>query len=119
MRKLALILGCGLGILALASLELNEFWAQEKKVDLLVERRTTKLEVMAALGTNFIYYSKGQASWKDLDWVLAREPPNRMVAVRQRVPKCTSVMLYSTADVMTWIFLDSDERVVDRVVGAQ
>ena len=84
-----------------------------------MQHRAPKKEIVDSLGTNYLMYSKGATTWDDLTNVLAREPTNRLVAVRIRVPKWPKVMLYSTPDVMTWVFLDEGERAVDFVVGAQ
>ena len=98
---------------------INDFKRQEDKIRPLVARKATKSEVVVALGTTFLLYSKGQSSWEVLNQVLLREGPNRMVAVRQRLPSSSSVMLYSTPEMMTWVFLDANEKIVDFVVGAQ
>ena len=106
---LCVIAGCGL----------NEFGIQVQKLRPLMERRAAKEELVSLLGADFIMYSKGQTNWESLTWYLGHEPTNRLVAVRQGAAKWPNVMLYSTPDMMTWVFLDKDEKVVDFVVGAQ
>jgi len=97
----------------------NEFRRQEEKLKPMVQRRASKQEVIALLGSEFVYSSKGQTNWAPLAQFLSTEPNNRLVAVRERVAQWPNVMFYSTPEMMTWIFLDKDERVVDFVVGAQ
>jgi len=101
--------GCGL----------NEFKHQEKRLKPLVERRATTNELVKMLGTNFIIYSKRNSSWGALTNVLDREPASRLAAVRVGAARWPEVLLYSTPEMMTWVFLDEDGRVVDFVVGAQ
>jgi hypothetical protein len=108
----------GLILYALVGCGLNEFKRQEQKLLPLVERRASKEELISLLGADFLMYSKGQPSWDALTQFLAREP-NRNVAVRNGAAKWPNVMLYSTPDMMTWVFLDQDEKVVDLVIGAQ
>lgn len=108
-----------LSLYAVAGCGINEFRDQEQKLKPLVQQRASKEEVVNLLGQNFIMHSKGQTNWESLTWYLGREPTNRLVAVRQRVAKWPNVMFYSTPDMMTWVFLDKDEKVVDFVVGAQ
>ena len=103
---------------ALVGCGLNEFKRQEQKLLPLVERRASKEELISLLGGDFLMYSKGQPSWDVLPQFLARDP-NRNVAVRNRAAKWPTVLLYSTPDMMTWVFLDQDERLVDLVIGAQ
>ena len=119
MKKPPLILGSSLTLLIFISCGINDFKRLEDKIRPLVARKATKSEVVVALGTTFLLYSKGQSSWEVLNQVLLREGPNRMVAVRQRLPSSSSVMLYSTPEMMTWVFLDANEKIVDFVVGAQ
>ncbi len=101
------------------SCNLNEFKKQEEKLKPLVQQRASKAELINLLGGDFILYSKGQTNWQNLTQYLAREPRNRLVAVRERAAKWPIAMLYSTPDMVTWVFLDEDEKVVDFVVGAQ
>jgi hypothetical protein len=103
----------------IASCGLDEFRKQEERVQPLIVQRASKAEVVTLLGSNFIYYSKGSGSWGELSKVLDREGPARMGAVRERVQRWPNIMLYSTPDMMTWVFLDGDEKAADLVVGAQ
>jgi hypothetical protein len=106
---LSQVVGCGL----------NEFREQEQRLDLLVAGQAQKADVIAVLGTNFSYSVKGQTNWIPFEQFLAREPANRLVAVRDRATRWPRVMYYSTPSMMTWIFLDENDRVTDFVVGAQ
>ncbi len=107
------------GVFVLAGCGLKKFKQQEDKLRPLVQRRATSQEVIALLGFEFLYSSKGQTNWASLAQFLSREPTNRLMAVRERVVRWPNVMFYSTPEMMTWVFLDEDSKVVDFVVGAQ
>ena len=118
-RATRLILFLTLLLCGSAACNLNEFRVQEQKLKPLVEKRAERAEVVALLGDNYIMYSEGRTNWEHLTMFLAREPTNRLVAVRKKVAEWPNLMLYSTPEMMTWIFLDRNDRVVDFVVGAQ
>jgi len=101
------------------ALNLTEFGNQEEKIKPMVQRHASKEDVIAVLGTNFVLYSKGQTNWENLDSYLRREPPTAHVALRERAAKWPHVLFYTTPDMMTRVFLDKDEKIVDFVVGAQ
>jgi hypothetical protein len=103
------VAGCGL----------NEFREQEERLSALVDRGATKQDLVTTLGSNYLAYSVGETNWHDLVRFLQNEPTNRLVAVRKAVVKWPNVMLYSTPDMMTWVFLDTNHVIVDFVVGAQ
>jgi hypothetical protein len=106
---IALLLGFSSGC------ELNEFVNQEKRLQPLVDRSATTNELFSLLGTNYIRYSKSDASWPALTNVLAQQA----TAVQTGAAKWPEVLVYSTPDMMTWVFLNEERRVVDFVVGAQ
>jgi len=106
-------------LLVVAGCGLNEFREQENRLKPLVQRRAPKEEVIALLGTTFVDYSRDHTNAASLTQFLNNEPTNRLVAVRERVAKWPNVMFYSTPEMMTWVFLDKDGKVVDFVVGAQ
>jgi hypothetical protein len=109
LASLLVISGCGL----------NEFKEQERRLKPLVQSRATKEEVIALLGSTFVDYAKDGTNAASLTQFLKREPTNRLVAVRERVAKWPNVMFYSTPEMMTWVFLDQEGKVVDFVVGTQ
>jgi hypothetical protein len=120
MKQSLFAFGVGLAaLLSLVSCGLDEFKKQEDRIRPLVERKASKIEVATVLGTNFVFYAKGETNWDDLTRILTREPPTRMVAVRQGVAHWPFIMFYSTPDMMTWVFLDEEERAASFVVGAQ
>ena len=106
-----LFVGCGLN--------LNEFKHQEERLKPLVQKRAAKEELISLLGSNFLMYTKDGTNWVHLTNFLIKETPYRLVAVRERVARWPHAMLYSTPEMMTWVFLDKDEKVADYVVGAQ
>jgi hypothetical protein len=106
-------------LLAVAACGLNEFSEQENRLKPLVQRRAGKEDVIALLGSTFVDYSRNHTNAASLVQFLSREPKNRLVAVRERVAKWPNVMYYSTPEMMTWVFLDQEGKVVDFVVGAQ
>jgi hypothetical protein len=103
--------GCGLN--------LNEFRTQKEKLEPLVAQHAPKEGVIALLGTNYVVYSKGDQSWTNLTWYFQRIPTNQWPDVRKGAERWPKVMSWSTPDMMTWVFFDRDDRVVDYVVGAQ
>ncbi len=96
-----------------------EFRDQQQKLKPFVERRAPKSELVSSFGDDFLLYAKGATNWQHLTKFLEDESPHRWVALRELSAKWPTVMLYSTPDMMTWFFLDSDDRVVDFLVGAQ
>lgn len=98
---------------------MQEFREQERSVSLLVNRGASKVEVEKVLGTNYLFYAKGGSSWYHLKNFLEKEGPNRMIAVREKSQHWPNIMLYSTPDVMTWVFLDENGKATDFYVCAQ
>src|SRR5688572_12726281 len=92
-----------LALCGLCGCGLNEFNEQRARLKPLVERQASKQELMSVLGTNFLFYSKGRTNWEHLTKYLAREPANRLVAVREKASRWPNVMLYSTPNIMTWV----------------
>jgi hypothetical protein len=113
-------IGCVVaGLLLQFGCGLREFKNQEAKLRPLVERKATKEEALSLLGSNVVYWSRDQTNWVSLMEYLQREPPNRLTSVREKINKWPKVLFHSTPEMMTWVFLDEKERVVDFVVGAQ
>lgn len=109
-----ILLACGV-----AGCGVKEALDQEKKMKPLAARRASRQEVIQLLGTNYIVYSDRNNNWHLLTNYLAKEPNDRLADVRVRAAKCSTVLLYSTPYVATWVFLDNEERVVDYLVSAQ
>jgi len=101
--------GCGLNVL-------NE---QRARLKPLLDRKVDRQGVIDSLGTRYVDYSLGHTNRGDLMKFLSREPSDRLIGVRERVGKWPHVLLYSTPDMMTWIFFDEQNRIVDYVVTTQ
>ncbi len=101
--------GCGL----------HEFNEQRAKLQPLVDRHAAKQEVVHLLGTNYITYRKTDPNWQTLTNIFAAERKTYYPRVRESLDKWATVLLFSTPDIMTWVFLDEQERIVDIEIGAQ
>jgi len=97
----------------------REWDAQEHKLKAMVKRRATKQEAIAILGPRFVDHSRGGSNAAALASFLAREPKNKLISIREKVAKWPNVLYYSSPDVMTWVFLDGSNRVVDFALSAQ
>ncbi len=108
---LAVVALCAALLVALASLASYPFrreWAeQDRKLDSLRARRASKDTIAAELGTNYWYYEKSAENWKHCQSFLRRSDISR------RIGRAERVMFYTTADVMTWIALDSECRITN------
>lgn len=118
-RRACLSLSLALIFVAVSGCNLNEFDEQRTKLNPLLNKRTAKGEVVQLLGSNFLFYRRGETNWEHLTNYFSREPRNRNVAVRKYAEKWPNVMLYSSSSMMTWVFLDDDDRMSQFVVGAQ
>lgn len=96
--------GCGLG--------LGEWKKQEAIVKGLIEKKATREEAIAALGTKFYDYSVTDTNREAFLRSLQNDP-QRLVEVRDRVKMYPNVLFYSTPDIMTWVFLNESNIVVD------
>ena len=108
---LAVIALCGallVALLSLASYPFRREWAeQDRKLDSLRARRASKDMIAAELGTNYRYYEKSAENWKHLQSFL------RMPDINRRIGTAEPVMYYTTANVMSWIALDSECRITN------
>jgi hypothetical protein len=80
-------------------------------LDALVRQGAKQEEVKKQLGPNMTIYERGTQSWADLQSFLSREPPTKLVPLRQAVEKYPRILYYTTAWRMTWIFLDEQGSV--------
>lgn len=104
---------------SIAACDPGGFGQQKQRLEGLVQARSSKAEAIKLFGTNYSYYVKGGTNWMILENVLQRESPFRYVAVRKGMQRWANAMFYSTPDMMTWLFLDENDQVVEYVVGAQ
>lgn len=95
-----------------------EFRRQAQKLEPLVKRHAPKSDVVVACGTNYVLYSRGDKDWAYLAMFL-RDKPTTWKKVHKAAEVCPNIMFYTTPDMMTWIFLDKDDRIVGFEVGAQ
>ena len=76
----------------------------------LIDRGGTRAEVMKLLGPGYIMYEKNTESWTITveSTSLTRDPEvgRRWKAAVAKYPK---VMYYTTAFIMTWVFLDEND----------
>ena len=97
----------------------NEFRIQEERLKPLVEHRASREELLKVCGTNFLMYAKNQTNWIYISQYMKQESAIGNIKFHQYAEKWPMVMLYSTSDMMTWVFLDQDEKVAAIIVGAQ
>lgn len=114
-RSLAVVLS----LVLLGSCGVNEWRAQEAKLDLLVKTRATREQTIQALGTSFVDYSVRSTNRWGLEAWLQREPTNKWVEIREKVERYPNVLFYSTPWIMTWVFLDEHDKVADYALTAQ
>jgi len=107
------------GMIAVVGCSDAEWDAQEQRLEAMVKRRATKQEAIEILGPRFVDHSRGGSNEAALASFLAREPKNKLISIREKVAKWPNVLYYSSQDVMTWVFLDQSNRVVDFTLSAQ
>jgi hypothetical protein len=84
----------------------QEMETQRGRLEGMLSTNATKPQIIAELGTNNFYYQKGEQYW----YVVERFVERRTEA-KKRLGGHSRVLYYTTADVMTWIFLDDQERI--------
>ena len=97
----------------------KEWDRQESILKSLIKRQATREVVITALGSDYNDYSQGSTNREGLLLSLRNEPTNRLVKVRANIDKWPNLLFYSTPDVMTWVFLNNSNRVVDYALSAQ
>jgi hypothetical protein len=95
----------------------KDWEVQTEKKKILLETRPTKEKAIEILGA-CADYSRGGTNELVLKQLLEREPLN-YTEVRSRAAKWPGVLFTTTANVMTWVFLDESNRVVDVVLSPQ
>jgi hypothetical protein len=105
-------------VLFCVSCDWGEGREQERKLKLLVLMGATKSQCIAVLGTNYVDHSI-PSNRAALMQFLSREPTNRLVEIRQKVNTYSNSLFYSTPWIMTWVFFDEHDRIVDYALSAQ
>lgn len=106
-------------ILSLTSCARENPWEkQEANLKALITERATKEDAIGLLGTNFVDHSK-PSNRAAFALFLQGEPSNRWVQVRAKIEKWPDALYYSTPELMSWVFLDKSNRVVDYYIGPQ
>lgn len=111
--------GIVLGFLALVACETPDDAAHKRKLEALVSSRAARAEVARELGPGFTMYEKDTPSWDGLQRFLNREPASDLKPLRENVTKYPKVMYYTTAERMTWIFLDDRDVIRTYYLTAQ
>ena len=93
--------------------------AHKRKLEALVQRVASRTEVAGALGPGYRMYTQGTPSWADLQAFLKREPSSDLRPLRDGATKYPSIMYYTTAWRMTWIFFDEHDRIRGYYLTAQ
>ena len=109
----------GIGLLLVFNKTSSEWDRHEASLQLLIQKQAPKDVVIASLGANYVDYSLGSTNRNGLLVYLRNEPMNRLVEVRSKVEKWTNVLFYSTPDIMTWVFLNHSNRIVDYALSPQ
>ena len=99
-----------LAILLAVGCESADDVAHRRTLEALVKRGATRTEVAGDLGQGYRMYTKGTPSWADLEAFLEREPSRELRPLRDGAAKYPSIMYYTTAWRMTWIFFDENDR---------
>jgi hypothetical protein len=80
----------------------------QRKLEALVQRSASEADLARDLGSGFVKYQKGTPSWEALQTFLRREPASALRPLRENVTKYPTIIYYTTAWRMTWIFLDEN-----------
>jgi hypothetical protein len=89
----------------------TEGWReQNQKLTQLLNSRATKSQIEAKLGNCQTYYAKSDTNWVLLRAYLARD---RRADISAQIGNSTKVMYYTTGDLMTWVVLDDQERIIN------
>jgi hypothetical protein len=94
------------GLIVLASCQSWDDREHRKTLDALVQRDATESDVARLLGPGYTKYQKGTPNWEALQTFLQREPSSALRPLRENMTKYPTVIYYTTAWRMTWIFLD-------------
>lgn len=89
------------------------------KLEALVRRAATRAEVLSELGPGYTEYEKRTPSWEPLETFLRREPASDLRPLRENVTKYPTVVYYTTAWRMTWLFLDERDVIRAYYLTAQ
>jgi hypothetical protein len=95
-----------LALLILAGCQWADDRELKRKLEALVQRAATEGDVARDLGPGYVKYQKGTPSWEALQSFLQRESPSALRPLRENLTKYPTVIYYTTAWRMTWIFLD-------------
>jgi hypothetical protein len=90
-----------------------------RKLEALVQKRANKADLTRDLGSGFVKYQKGTPSWEALQTFLRREPASALRALRENVTKYPTIIYYTTAWRMTWIFLDENDVIREYYLTVQ
>jgi hypothetical protein len=93
--------------------------AHKRTLESLVQRGATRAEVLRELGPGHTVYEKGTPSWEPLETFLRREPASDLRPLRENVLRYPTVVYYTTAWRMTWIFLDEKDVIRAYYLTAQ
>ena len=95
-----------LALLSLAGCQWADDREHKRKLEALVQKAATEGGVARDLGPGYVKYQKGTQNWEALQSFLQREPLSALRPLRENVTKYPTVIYYTTAWRMTWIFLD-------------
>ena len=106
-------------VVALSSCQSADDVQHRKKLEALVQKEASRSEATGVLGPGFTVYEKGTPSWDALQSFLQREPPSNLRPLRENLEKYPTIMYYTTAWRMTWIFIDEKDVVRSFYLTAQ
>jgi hypothetical protein len=93
--------------------------AHKSTLEVLVQRGATRANVLRELGPGHTVYDKGTPTWDSLESFLRREPASDLRPLRENVTNYPTVVYYTTAWRMTWIFLDEKDVIRTYYLTAQ
>jgi len=85
----------------------NEWKKQDEKLSRMLASKATREQIETELGRTF-YYQKGVTNWEHLEAFLSGD---RRTDIREQMGDSTRVLYHTTANLMTWVFLDDNERI--------
>jgi len=86
----------------------EEMETQRARLEGMLSTNAGRLYIVGQLGTNNFYYQTGGEHWHALEEFVERNPE-----AKKKLIGYHRVLYYTTADVMTWLLLDEEERMAN------
>jgi hypothetical protein len=117
MRNIVLL--ASLSLLILAGCGLGEIKERQQTLGLLLATNAPLSAVESALHVKFDIRKRGSPSWDTTRAIYARYPSDNYQSILRKIDRSAAVGYTTTISMLTYVFLDEQNRLIDFEVDTQ